>query len=226
MDSQSGPPPLDGFLPEWIHDFYGKLMDWLIYNRPIFGPGLTWQDTANGRLVTLDVATVVAAANQTFALQVYRSTFTGTGTAPDDQALRVKVRRGVIGPEMPSNIDDEFILDDDTSQVVYYEASHDLSGDVVSTMIQVAATLPATPTGSPDHAPTVSYGPLAWVTTAGGTITEIVYDGNSSRDIGILLRKSDCGENTVGYYRGMVLQDFTSAEIQDILNRLAALEDA
>lgn len=168
--------------------------------------------------------------NDLYALQVYPSRYTGGGAPPADQALRVRVRRGTIGQLMPDNIDDEFLLTDETVNLVYYDSEHIDDGSQVSVSLVLGddsgseSGLPVNPRGTLDQAPPHSYGAIARVTTKKGRIVEIVPDGEGSRDIAVIVSKTDCGKNLLSYFTGPVVQDFTSAEFQSLIARVDALD--
>lgn len=219
------PPALDHLAFKWFHDRWNALTEWCKNNRPVAGLGVTLSDApGGGQRIDVDFRAVASAsAARKFALEPYRSPYTGAGDPPENQGLRIKIRRGFVKTLEPENIGNEFLLTDNTATVVFYRCTF-TAGVLTTVAIETGVSLPADPVGSLNTPPTSSCRALGYVTTAGGKVTEIVYDGQGSRDVTAIVTDYECGEELLAYFHSPTRVDVTTATIQDILSRLDALE--
>jgi len=84
-----------------------------------------------------------------FPWQIYNSPYLGTGSAPEDQKLKVKVRQGIINNRIQGNLNEEFVCSESCN--FYAEATLTYSEDggyasVVSHVVKKGTT-PAAETG-------------------------------------------------------------------------------
>ncbi len=115
------------------------------------------------------------AAEEIWPFKAYRSTFTGEGSPPGDQALRFRIRIGKVNWFTPSNISDEFTADASADTYVWLKATISTStGRPSAIEIETGSDVTATPDpGSAGVPPSVTYRGIAKITASDTAITNI-----------------------------------------------------
>jgi len=150
-------------------------MDAVRRARVLPGVGIKLTETVNGTVVSLKPQRLAGggAVETIFPWQIYSSPYLGTGSAPEDQKLKVKVRQGIINNKIQGNLNEEFTCSETCD--IYAEASLTYSEDggyatVVSHVVK-KGSVPETETGL---RPAKVYLAIASVVVEDGEITQIL----------------------------------------------------
>lgn len=195
------------------------ILDWAIQAqktlralRPIAGPGIKISESTNNLVIS---ATQSTSANIAFThpfQAIAPSPYIGTGEPPANQALRFKVRPGIISawssgsPRLATNLTDEFVaLDAQERYYCWIEANFTSDGQVVSLAdFQYAhgAEVPE-PTFSDTEAdvyPTQWCLPIFALKTEDGAIKSVEPYVQTSLSISIVVTSVECGSLQRGIF--------------------------
>lgn len=135
-----------------------------------------------------------------------QSPYTGSGTAPINQGLKIKLYGSVINEiVVPDNMASEFTLTNGAAEYIILTTNQNAIGIVTSATLSVDASLTPDPAGTVDAAPATSSRPLWKFTTNGYQITEAVELRTGGIDVAAVPYDMDCGSITLRMYWGRAL---------------------
>jgi len=150
-------------------------MDSVRRARVLPGVGIKLTETVNGTVVSLKPQRLAGGGTveTIFPWQIYSSPYLGTGSAPDDQKIKVKVRQGIINNKIQGNLNEEFTCSESCN--FYAEATLTYSEDggyatVVSHVVK-KGTVPQPAAGL---RPAKVYLTIGNVVVEDGAITQIL----------------------------------------------------
>lgn len=186
--------------PKPYRDRDAEILDYIEASQPVDGIGTKIIDGPKGKIINVPPSgpSAAATAPSTHAFQPYKSRYTGSGDPPSNQALRLRIRPGVAGtgttPLLPSNINSEFTVADDSLVMFWLKLSLVHTGDQATPtalVIEQGEDLPSSDSG---NEPATVYLPLFFVSTSEGAITSFSVMQRSNAYGGMWVTNWSCSQ--------------------------------
>lgn len=185
--------------PQFIRDFVNYLATALETSQPIPGLGVTITEQPTGRLITATGAGGGAAAEE-WGFQGYESPYTGSGEAPPNQALKLRIRPADVSGIVPSNCFQEFTVPAgrgiEAPQIFWVKTTHDTGGAITGAEIGQGVTLPTVAAPGVGEAPATQYRAIFTVQTSATGIVKIDPSRKGSFDAHPVVTAVGCKSNT------------------------------
>lgn len=176
-----------------------RVIDYLRSITPQSSTDLRINSGCGGTTFELNLPRGGGGSEATHPFQGYKSSYTGTGTPPADQARRIRIRPGTVSQLVPSNIDAEFTCTASATTYFWVKAIFSTarpSAYVTAATIEQGTAIPAPQEVEDDSAPTEGYKGILRVVCSGTGITEIQQLTMTSINTAFIVCDYGCGTVT------------------------------